>query len=187
MKLKQSFFNNKSTLYVAEDLLGKVLVYQTEQGVLKGLINETEAYTQDEKSCHAYGGKKTKRNEVMFCPAGYLYVYFTYGMYHCINIVTAKEGRAEAVLIRSIIPLLGKGIMLQHRKGNKKHLADGPAKLAMAYGFNKTHNGLNLLDSNSVVYLEDLGHQPIKVNITNRIGISQAKDLPWRFICQKFE
>ena len=187
MKLNQSFFNNKSTLYVAEELLGKVLVYQSEQGILKGIINETEAYTQDEASCHAYGGKKTKRNEVMFYPAGYLYVYFTYGMHHCINVVTAKEGRAEAVLIRSIIPLQGKDIMLLHRKGNKKHLADGPAKLAIAYGFNKSHNGTNLLDMDSDIYLENLNYQPLNVKQTNRIGISQAKDLLWRFICQEFK
>jgi len=187
MKLNHDFFTHKSTLQIARELLGKVLVFHSEQGVLKGIINETEAYTQDEKSCHAYNGKKTKRNKVMFYPEGHLYVYFTYGMYYCINIVTAGEGRAEAVLIRSIIPVQGKELMLKNRQGNEKHLADGPAKLSIAYGFDLNHNGVNLLDENSVIYLENLDYQAEEVKQTKRIGISQAKDLPWRFICQQFK
>jgi len=181
MKLGALFFTNKSTLDIAKSLLGKVLVFHSQQGILKGVINETEAYTQDEASCHAFGGKRTPRNEVMFYPAGHLYVYFIYGIHYCINIVTASEGRAEAVLIRSIIPVQGEDIMLNNRKGNNKHLADGPAKLAMAYGFNSAHNGINLIADNSDVYLENLNYQSVDIKQTTRVGISKAKELPWRF------
>ena len=183
--LSKTFFNNKSTLELAQALLGKVLVHESPAGIIKGIINETEAYSQDEESCHAFGGKRSKHNEVMFWRAGHLYVYFTYGMHYCINIVTGEPDQAEAVLIRSVLPLEGQDIMLLNRKGRHKNLADGPAKLAMAYGFNKAHNGVDLLDSQSVIYLEDQGYKPEDITRTERIGISKAKELPWRFVCHK--
>ena len=187
MRITHSFFHNQSTLEIAQKLLGKVLVYHGPQGLLKGIINETEAYSQDEPSCHAFQGKRTQRNEVMFWSAGHLYVYFTYGMHYCINIVTAETDRAEAVLIRSLIPLQGEDIMLHNRNGNKKHLADGPAKLAQAYGLNKSHNGLNLLAKDSAIYLEDLGFLAVDTQQTTRVGIRKAVDLPWRFYSANFQ
>ncbi len=185
-RLNLAFFDKQPTLELARLLLGKVLVYQTPAGTIKGIINETEAYTQDEESCHAFGGRRGKRNEVMFWRAGHLYVYFTYGMHYCINIVTGPENWAEAVLIRSVIPLEGREIMLLNRKGRAKNLSDGPAKLAMAYGFDKTHNGLDLLSSDAVVYLEDQGLQAKKIIQSERIGISRARNLPWRFEAKEF-
>ncbi len=187
MRITTSFFLHKSTLEIAQNLLGKVLVYHSPKGLLKGLINETEAYSQDEPSCHAFQGKRTRRNEVMFWSAGHLYVYFTYGMHYCINVVTAEAGCAEAVLIRSLIPLEGEDIMLHNRNGNKKHLADGPAKLAQAYGLNKSHNGLNLLAKDARIYLEDLGFLPEGIQQTARIGIRKAVELPWRFYSSSFK
>ncbi len=185
-KLKSAFFNHQSTLELAQSLLGKVLVHQSPSGIIKAIINETEAYSQDEESCHAFGGRRSQRNEVMFWQAGHLYVYFTYGMHYCINIVAGEKDKAEAVLIRSVIPLEGRDVMLVNRKGRAKNLADGPAKLAMAYGFNKQHNGVNLLDKQSLIYLEEHGFKAETVEQTQRIGISKAKDLPWRFVCHKF-
>ncbi len=184
-RLNRSFFNNKTTLELAQALLGKVLVHKSPAGIIKGIINETEAYSQDEESCHAFGGKRSKRNEVIFWRAGHMYVYFTYGMHYCINIVTGEPDRAEAVLIRSVLPLEGQDIMLLNRKGRQKNLADGPAKLAMAYGFDKAHNGVDLLDGQSAIYLEDQGYKPEAISQTERIGISKAKELPWRFVCSK--
>lgn len=194
MKLNSSFFENKTTLQLARELVGKVLVYESSKGIIKGIINETEAYTQEDESCHAFGGRETKRNEVMFRGAGHFYVYFTYGMYHCCNIVTGKEGKGEAVLVRSVIPLEGEELMMKNRKNSKRKsslsthqsLCGGPAKLAMAYGFGKVHNGVYLLDENSKLYLEDLEYEPEKVEQTRRIGISKAIELEWRFVTDEF-
>ena len=184
MKLSHSFFEDRRTLDIAQELIGKVLVYESPNGIIKGIIIETEGYTEDDESCHAFKGKKTKRNEVMFKRAGYLYVYFTYGMYHCMNIVTGKEGKGEAVLIRSVISYddKSKDFMIDNRKGNLKDIANGPAKVCMAYNFDKSFNGIDLLDKNSKIYIEDLKIKPKKIQQTTRIGISKAKDLEWRFI-----
>ena len=193
MKLVHSFFEDKKTLDIAKELIGKVLVYESPKGIIKGIINETESYTEDDESCHAYNGKKTKKNEVMFKRFGHLYVYFTYGMYHCINIVTAEENKGEAVLIRSVIPLdeKSKELMIKNRfkdssvslkPSSSVALCNGPAKLTLAYGFDKSFNGVDLLDKNSKIYLEDLKIKSKQIQQTTRIGISKAKDLPWRFI-----
>ena len=185
MRLDYSFFEG-DTVSVAEELIGKVLVYENRNGVIKGIINETEAYSQDEESCHCFNGK-TKRNEVMFKQGGHLYVYFTYGMHFCINIVTEKEHRGCAVLIRSVIPFDEKSyeVMVRNRR-KEKNLCDGPGKLCIAYGFNKEHNGVNLCDGSSDVYVEDLGLKPKKTEKTKRIGISKAMDLEWRFVAKEF-
>ena len=173
--------------------MGKVLTYETKDGIIKGIINETEAYTEDDESCHAFNGNKTKKNEIMFKRAGHLYVYFTYGMYHCCNVVTGLENKGEAVLIRSVIPIKGRDQMIKNRKldfENKKQLSNisnGPAKLCIAYGLDKNHNGIDLLDKNSKIYLEDLNYKPKNIGNTTRIGISKAKELMWRWHCKEFE
>ncbi|MFW5704537.1 MAG: DNA-3-methyladenine glycosylase [Nanoarchaeota archaeon] len=188
MRLQQSFFENKTTLELAKDLIGKVLVVKTKEGTIKGIINETEAYTEEDESCHAFGGNRTKRNEVMFWDAGHLYVYFTYGMYHCCNIVTGEKDCAEAVLIRSIIPIEGIEIIKKNRNWTKntlKGLIDGPGKLCQGLNLNKLYNGINLLE-NLEIYIEDLGYFCKDMKNTTRIGISKAKDLEWRFYAKEF-
>ena len=185
LKLDKTYFENKTTLELAKDLIGKVFTYESDKGTIKGIINETEAYTEDDESCHAYNGNRTKKNEVMFWESGHLYVYFTYGMYFCANIVTGPKGKGEAVLIRGVIPIEGKAIMIQNRKWEnrpEKDLANGPAKFAIAYNMKKEHNGENLLNPNSKIYIEDLGHIPTEIKATTRIGISKATNLEWRFI-----
>lgn len=174
-KLTRTFFN-RPTLKVARELLGKVLVI----GNCAGRINEVEAYIgQDDPACHACRGK-TKKNEVMFGPAGHLYVYFTYGMYHCANIVTEKKGFPAAVLIRSIEPIDGIEIMKKRRKKDY-HLADGPGKLCIALGISKkSHNGTNLC-SRLDCYVYDDGFKPKKIQKTPRIGIRVGLDKKWRF------
>ena len=182
MRLENDFFENKSTLEIAKYLLGKTLVYETEQGILKGIISETEAYTQEDPASHTFNGKKAKRNETMFKNAGHLYVYFTYGMHYCANIVTGREGVGEAVLIRAVIPISGTDLMIKNRKGNVKNIADGPSKLCQAYGFNRIHNGIDMFKEQSKIYLEDTGKKPLEIFQTERIGISNGKELPWRFV-----
>jgi DNA-3-methyladenine glycosylase len=184
MRLDKDYFD-KDTLDLAQDLIGKVFVYESSKGVIKGIINETEAYNEEDESCHAFKGNRTKRNEVMFWEAGHFYIYFTYGMYYCSNIVSGPSGKGEAVLIRSVIPIEGEDIMRENRNWSKKGLkglCDGPAKFCMAYGFDKKFNGLDLLDRGSGVYVEDLGYKPKKVFRTQRIGISKSTHLDWRFV-----
>jgi DNA-3-methyladenine glycosylase len=166
-RLDYEFFN-RSTLHVAQDLIGKVMVF----GGHKGIITETEAYIgSNDPACHAARGR-TPRTEVMFGPAGITYVYFIYGMYHCLNFVTEKEGFAAAVLIR--------GITL---KTSPYLVLDGPGKLCRFLNITKHHNGLDLTKDDSF-YIED--HQIFPSFLaTPRIGISKGKEKFWRFVAQK--
>lgn len=145
-------FYFKNTKEVAQGLLGKILVYKTENGVLSGKIIETEAYYGEEDSAsHAYRGKTT-RNAVMYGPPGHSYVYFTYGMHYMLNIVTELEGRARAVLIRALEPLEGIEIMKkQRRTDNTKNLCSGPAKLTQAMVISRKDNGLDITKGKLVI------------------------------------
>lgn len=174
-------FDDFHTVDIAKSLLGKVFVHNYHHTTLKGIINECEAYTQDEESCHAYKGRKTQRNKAMFLETGHLYVYFIYGMHYCMNITTEGKNRGCAVLIRSLIPLKNKEIMIKNRKTDK-NIANGPGKCCEAFQINTSHNGLNLFDKSAHIYLEDLGFIPKKMSQTQRIGIKKSKDLLWRFI-----
>ncbi len=159
MRLPHDFFN-RPTLDVAQDLLGKTLVV----GAHSGIINETEAYNQEDPASHAFNGRKSARNETMFRRAGHLYVYFIYGVHYCANIVTEDEGRGCAVLLRGVVGI------------------NGPGRLCKAFGLNKSHNGIDLTDRNSPIYIEDRGHTFSSIKTTPRIGISKAESLHWRFI-----
>ena len=164
---------------VASRLLGCELVRKLNGTTLRGRIIETEAYDQTDAASHTFNGE-TPRNSVMFGEAGHLYVYFTYGMHYCCNVVTGPIGEGSAVLIRAIEPIEGEDIMLQNCLG-RTSLADGPAKLCQTLAIDKTMNG------------HDLQKSPLKLIINPplpsetilpapRIGISQAKDKLWRFI-----
>ena len=184
-RLPRSFFN-RPTLDVAKELLGKILVI----GKTSGRINEVEAYIgENDPACHACRGK-TARNEPMFGPAGHLYVYFTYGMYHCANIVTEKENFPAAVLIRGIEPLEGVPLMQKrraaycHKKtwhGKTDHLADGPGKLCIALGMTKrSHNGADLCAKTDCAVYDD-NFKPKKIQKSTRIGIRVGTNKLWRF------
>lgn len=174
-QLRRSFFQ-RPTLDVARDLLGKILKI----GPVSGRINEVEAYVgKDDPACHAAVGK-TERNKVMFGRAGHLYVYFTYGMYHCANIVTEKEGFPAAVLLRSVEPIEGHKLM-EKRRGRHEHLADGPGKLCIAFNLTKqSHNGLDLCIKGENGVFDD-GFKPKKIRSARRIGIRVGLDKKWRF------
>ena len=164
----------------APRLLGCTLVRQVDGQVVSGRIVETEAYSQDDVASHSYRGE-TPRTKVMFGPAGYLYVYFTYGMHYCCNIVTGPAGHGSAVLIRALEPLHGQTAMSQRRRGlDGQNLTNGPAKLCQALAIEKSLNG------------HDLRRQPLKLQMkppvaradivqTTRIGISRGQKTPWRF------
>ena len=172
-KLRESFFQ-RETVQVAEALLSCILVRVTDKGqVLKGRIVETEAYLglQDD-SCHSFGGRKTKRTEVMYRPGGIAYVYFTYGMHYCFNIVTEGVENPCAVLIRALEPLLGIQKMSQNRsQKNIQNLTTGPAKLCQAMEICKKLNGESL--EGDQLYIEKgSGVLKKEVVVTARVGLS---------------
>ncbi|MBF0273610.1 MAG: DNA-3-methyladenine glycosylase [Nitrospinae bacterium] len=180
MKLSRNFYL-KNTLVVCKELLGKVLVYND----MSGIISEVEAYrgTGDD-ACHAARGM-TPRNKPMFEAGGFSYIYFIYGMYHCMNISTEKEGFPAAVLLRGIVPLEGKEKMIINRGGKTKAISNGPGKLCQALGLDKTSNNIDLVTSD-FFYVEDRGIKPKTIHTSPRIGISTAQDLEWRFFAKEF-
>ncbi len=165
---------------VAPQLLGCVLERTIAGETLRGRIVETEAYDQTDIASHSYRGE-TERTRVMFGSAGHLYVYFTYGMHYCCNIVVGETGHGAAVLIRALEPLEGVTTMSTNRGGKtEQELTNEPAKLCQALGINRTLNGHNL----RTTPLKLIPQPPLPVSQiiqTTRIGISQAKDIPWRF------
>jgi DNA-3-methyladenine glycosylase len=172
--LGKKFFS-QDTVDLAKALLGKHLVF----GRLRGIIVETEAYLyKNDPGCHAYKGK-TPRNAPMFGPAGRAYVYLIYGMYHCLNIVSGKEGEGEAVLIRALEPVDGIALMQKRRKTKKtENLCNGPGKLTQAFGITRKLNNASLLEGDFRVY--DSRIKP-KICRSTRIGLSAGKDLLLRF------
>lgn len=164
---------------VAPRLLGAVLERELDGQLLRAKIVETEAYDQTDVASHSYNGR-TPRTEVMFGPAGHLYVYFTYGMHYCCNVVVGDEGYGAAVLIRAVEPLSGVEL-IEHRRGRSGTAAtNGPAKLCQALGIDQRLNGHDLRGGALQLRLgEPL--LPATITQTTRIGISKAKDVPWRF------
>ena len=182
--LNQDFYCQYDTLILAQKLLGCTLVHDSPKGRTSGVIVETEAYLTDDPACHAYR-KKTNRNAAMFGGAGSVYVYQIYGMHYCVNIVSAEEGRGEAVLIRALEPTEGIELMEVRRNlkaGNQtvRHLCNGPAKLVQAMGISiPKHNGSSLIDG--PMYILPRLTNDFEMVTTTRIGITQGADLPYRF------
>jgi DNA-3-methyladenine glycosylase len=163
---------------VAVDLLGKLLVVQRAGELVAGRIIETEAYTSDDPASHTFRGP-TPRNQVMFGAAGHLYVYLSYGMHRCANVVTGPEGDGQAVLLRAIEPV--DGIDVMRRRRGREPLADGPGKLCQAFGIELGDNGVDLLGSEVIGLVDDCTPAPIVPIAGPRIGITRAIDRPWRF------
>lgn len=178
-KLERPFYA-RPAVDVARDLLGKVLIRKLPDGEVRGRIVEAEAYAgQTDPGSHAFRGL-TARTRVMFGPAGYLYVYFTYGMHFCMNVVTDGEGVAGAVLLRAVEPLDGID-MMETMRGPRPvvELCNGPAKLCQAFGIAREHNGLDL--QGDELWIEDDGRRPDAVGVSVRVGLSAGQDLPYRF------
>jgi len=177
--LPRSFYL-QPTLDVARQLLGKVLVHRTAEGVCSGIIVETEGYLgPQDAACHSARGR-TARTEVMFGPPGHAYVYFTYGMHFCCNAVTQPEGVAEAVLLRALEPLEGIDLMRKRRGTDSLHaLTSGPGKLCRAMAIGRHCNGLDLTRKGHF-HIEDRGIVVDDVVWARRIGIRQAAEHQWR-------
>ncbi|MBE6066308.1 MAG: DNA-3-methyladenine glycosylase [Clostridium lundense] len=191
MKLSREFYN-RDTLEVAKGLLGKSLVTVENNIITSGKIVEVEAYMGlEDKAAHSYGGRRTKRVEVMYGKPGVAYVYFIYGLYYCMNVVAREEGIAQAVLIRAVEPLQGKEI-ISKRRFNKNYdelkkrdiinLTSGPSKLCMAFNIDRSMNGEDLLGDR--IYIEEGDKEEFQIGESPRIGIDyaeEAKHYPWRF------
>jgi len=174
-------FYSKDTVKVAKNLLGKKIIRKIGRHEISGIITETEAYRhKDDPASHAFR-KITERNKIMFENVGFAYVYFTYGMHFCFNVV-AKNPKvaAGAVLIRAIKPEKGITIM-QENRGNAslKNLVNGPAKLTQALAITKEHYGIDIT-KNSELHISD-GTIPKKIIASPRIGITEATDKLWNF------
>lgn len=174
-------FYNRLVTDVARELLGKYLVRNVDGQQIIGIINETEAYDgMQDLACHARVGR-TNRNAVMFGSAGHAYVYFTYGMHWCLNVVTGEINYPAAVLIRSIIPVEGLAVIAQNRENVPvKNWTNGPAKLTQALQINKMQNGIDLTNEENNLWIEEgLIINENLVKASSRIGIANTPE-PWR-------
>ena len=184
------YFLNPDVVFLARDLLGKYVFTQIDGQIAGGYITETEAYKGfNDRGSHAFGGRRTKRNEMMYAEGGRAYVYLCYGMHCMLNFVSNRENIPDAVLIRGILPTHGEELMLK-RTGKTKSgasLTDGPGKVCKALGITLSENGI-LLNSNTL-WVEDRGKSfdDKEVMIGPRVGIDYAGEdakLPWRFRLQ---
>ncbi len=176
-------FYRRPALMVARDLLGCILVRRDGTHVLSGRIVEVEAYTQNDPASHSFRGR-TPRNDVMFQAGGVLYVYFTYGMHFCANVVTGPEGRGEAVLLRAVEPVEGIDVMRTRRNRPDTELANGPAKLCQAFDLGRAQNGLSLVGPEIQILP---GRRILSKDIlrTPRIGVTAGQEKLWRFVLEE--
>jgi len=186
-------FYAQSTVDLARNLLGKILVFENSYNnlptILAGKIVETEAYLQSDAASHSFMGKN-QRNQMMFENAGTAYIYQIYGLYYCLNVVSGQKEVGEAVLIRAVEPVLGVHLMQKNRekiasknKISTQKLCNGPAKLTLAFGLNKIFNGHNL--QQKPLFIATNGQYknvaPQEIVATTRIGISKAQNSLLRF------
>ncbi|WP_420581632.1 DNA-3-methyladenine glycosylase [Reichenbachiella sp.] len=182
--LTNGFYQRSNVLEVAKDLLGKVLCTEIDGLLCKGKIVEVEAYSgTNDKACHAHNGRRTARTEVMYAPGGCAYIYLCYGIHHLFNVVTNTEGKADAVLIRALEPMVGQGTMRKRLSSNNNKLTNGPGILSKSMGIKTKQTGSLLY--RAPIWIED--SEPIAnewITESTRIGVEYAEEdaqLPWRF------
>lgn len=182
--LSRSFYLHENVALTAKKLLGKVLITNIQGKRTSGIIVETEAYSYKERGCHAFNGKMTERNKIMFGKGGFAYVYLCYGVHQLFNVVTNKQNKPEAVLVRALQPLEGTEWMTQRMQTDSlTRITSGPGKLTKALGIDRTLNGKDLITSEVCI------GEGVKVNnkqivTATRIGIDYAgpdAKLLWRF------
>jgi DNA-3-methyladenine glycosylase len=176
VRLARDFYA-RSVHDVARDLIG----CRVRHGGTAGRIVETESYHMDEAACHAYAGV-TNRTSTLFGPPAHAYVYFSYGVHSLLNVVAETEGVGAAVLIRALEPVEGIDLLCARRALERvEQLCSGPGKLTHALGIGLDLNGSSLLDGPIEVLARDAMARPPRIVLGERIGITKAVDLPWRF------
>jgi DNA-3-methyladenine glycosylase len=185
-KLPREFYTRSNVLKVARDLLGKLLVVPASDGTwVSGMIVEAEAYRgPQDRASHAYGGRRTPRTETMYQIGGVAYIFFIYGMYNQFNVVTNVEGIPHAILIRALEPVEGIELMkLRRARQSERNLTNGPGKLCIALGLDRTFDRADLLGNK--VWIEEGERVPRSRIVSGpRVGIDYAEewvDKPWRF------
>ena len=167
---------------VAPTLLGGVVARRLPGGVVRARIVEVEAYGPEDPASHAFRGR-TPRNDVMFGPPGHLYVYFTYGMHYCMNVVTGREGEGSAVLLRAGEPVGGLEVLRRGRAATADaNLCRGPARWTTAFEVDLSLNGSDLIRGDQIWLELGLGLPAGAIGAGPRVGIRHAVDVPWRFI-----
>ena len=185
-RLPRSFYA-RPVLTVARDVIGRILVVKSQDGVAGGRIVEAEAYRgPEDRAAHSYGGRRTARTEAMFGPPGHAYVFFVYGMHFNFNLVTGPVGEPQAVLIRALEPLVGLDLMAKRRglSSERVELTNGPGKLCQALGIGRSDYGADLCQDR--IFLSE--GSPAVVTRSPRIGIDYAgawAKKPWRFFERK--
>lgn len=186
-RLPRAFFLTDG-MTLAKELLGKIMVHETEDGPIRAVITETEAYMGAmDKGSHAYGNKRTDRTETMFHIGGTSYVYLIYGMYYCMNVVANEVDIPEAVLIRKVEPAdeESRQRMLARRKvKNEKNLSDGPGKLCIAMDITKAQNDVDMVTSGEFYLTDGIDVNSEEIKCGKRINIDyaeEAADFLWRF------
>ncbi|MEA1848631.1 DNA-3-methyladenine glycosylase [Chryseobacterium sp. MHB01] len=186
-KLKPEYFHNKDVIFLAQDLLGKILFTKRNGEITAGIITETEAYFgEEDKASHAYGGRRTLRTEAMYQPGGYSYIYLCYGIHHLFNIVVSLKNDPKSVLIRSVEPYQGFSVIenRRNRSSSDKSISSGPGSVCKALGIDMTFNIKSLTGED--IWIEDSGLQYRTEDIASspRIGVAYADEhaqLPLRF------
>jgi DNA-3-methyladenine glycosylase len=180
--LKRAFYQRHPAV-VARELLGKILVRKLNGKTLSGRIVETEAYSSDDPASHAYHGL-TESNRALFGEPGHAYIYFTYGMHFCLNIVARRGKPAGGVLIRALEPLEGIDQMKRRRNSESlRNLMSGPGKITQALKIDKTLYGADLT-RRGAMFITDEGDARFQTVRTPRIGIGSAREKLWRFVVQ---
>ena len=187
-RLQKSYFLGHDVLAIARDLLGKYLFTLKDGQLAGGIISEVEAYKgTTDKASHAYGGRRTRRNEMMYHEGGVAYMYLCYGIHNMLNFVTNEEDVPDAVLIRGIIPTHGEELMLRRTGKSRmsRDIGSGPGKVSKLLGLTVADNGCPL--TGDTVWIEDRGLQipANQIDITPRIGVDYAGEdalLPYRFL-----
>jgi DNA-3-methyladenine glycosylase len=189
-KLLKTYYLQDNVLEISRDLLGKYIFTQIDNQLTAGMITEVEAYAgESDRASHAYGNRRTQRNEIMYANGGVAYVYLCYGIHHLFNIVTNVSDIPHAILLRGIKPIQGIETMLQRRNKQKydKTLTSGPGSVSEALGIKTTLNGTDL--TGNLIWLEDGGYKTdgIRIFAGPRIGVNYAGEdamLPYRFVLE---
>jgi DNA-3-methyladenine glycosylase len=186
-KLPLEFYQRSNVLQIAKELLGKILVTKWNKTVTSARIVETEAYAGVmDRASHAYGARRTKRNDIMYAQGGFAYVYLCYGIHHLFNVVTNDHGIPHAILVRGAEPLQGIKEML-NRTGKEKPdhtLTRGPGNLSKALGIDTSHSGLSLLDKKIFIADDGFRYKKKEIVTSPRIGVDYAGEdalLHYRF------